>query len=104
MENQLSIFDYLKEDKMPKIRFNGPEYVPARDDVRLTGQIKRVFGVMKNSDWITVAEISDITGDPQTSISAQIRHLRKERFGGFDIPARRRNDSSLYEYKLLDNS
>lgn len=96
---QLNLLDYAKE-----IRFNGDVYEPERDDVRLTGQILRVFNTMRdNGGWMTCDEISEITGDPITSISAQIRHLRKERFGKHETPKRRRDGSNLWEFKLFIN-
>ena len=41
--------------------FNGPEYDPAHDLVRLTGQIKRVYDLMQDGTWRTKS-ISRIDG------------------------------------------
>jgi hypothetical protein len=82
--------------------FNGPEYVPDRDHKRLSGQIKRVFDVMKDARWRTFDQIAGETGDPAPSISAQLRHLRKTRFGSHTVE-RRHMGSGLYEYRLLVN-
>lgn len=82
--------------------FNGPEYVPDRDHSRLTGQILRVFDAMKDKQWRTFDEIAAITNDPAPSISAQLRHLRKKRFGSHVIE-RRHMGSGLYQYRLLPN-
>jgi len=97
-QKQVNIFDYIKQ-----IRFNGPEYVPAIDDVRLTGQIKRIFDLMKDQQWRTLREISNVTGDPEASISAQLRHLRKDRFGNHIINRQPRGDraNGLFEYQLI---
>jgi hypothetical protein len=86
-------------------RFNGPEYIPKLDQRRLTGQIKRVFDCMKDGQWRTLSEIESITNDPQASISAQLRHLRKYRFGEHTVNKRRRGNeySGLYEYQLIPN-
>jgi hypothetical protein len=83
--------------------FNGPDYIPSLDHERLTGQILRIYGLMKDGEWRTLGEIEEVTDDPQASISAQLRHLRKERFGGYVVEKRRRGDeaSGLYEYRLL---
>ena len=67
------------------IRFNGSDYKPERDNKRLTGQIERVYNVIKDGIPRTLSEISVSTGDPEASVSAQLRHLRKERFGGHVI-------------------
>ena len=65
--------------------FDGADYVPKRDDIRLTGQIKRVFNVMKDGQKRTLRQISGVTGDPEASVSAQLRHLKKDRFGAYRV-------------------
>lgn len=80
-------------------RFNGADYEPRRDNPRLGAQIQRVFDAIKDGHWHTLAEIERITGDPPASISAQLRHLRKPRFGGHAIE-RRHVGSGLYEYRM----
>ncbi len=83
--------------------FNGPEYVPVFDLARLTGQIERVYNLMKDGVWRTLDEIAQSTGDPHASVSAQLRHLRKERFGGFLVDRVPRGDRThgLFEYRLV---
>ena len=93
---QLTIEDYLKT-----ARFEGPSD-NARDCDRLCGQILRVYDAMYGGQWLTLAEIHQITGDPEASISAQIRHLRKHRFGGHKIDKRRRGESGTWEYCLTE--
>ena len=85
------------------MRFNGSDYDPKLDRRRLTGQIKRVFDLMRDQRWRTLTEISARTGDGEASISAQLRHLRKDRFGAHIVNKRRRgNESSgLWEYQLI---
>lgn len=86
-------------------RFDGADYRPERDNVRLTGQIKRVYGVMESGRWLTLNQIQKaIRGkygreDPVASISAQLRHLRKPRFGSHTV-RRRHIEGGLYEYRL----
>lgn len=86
-------------------RFNGATYDPKFDRVRLTNQILRVFNCMKDGEWRTLGEIESITGDPQASISAQLRNLRKDRFGAHEVNKRIRGDrkDGLYEYQLIVN-
>lgn len=81
------------------MRFDGPEYVPARDQARLAGQILRVFNLMRDGRFRTLREIAQATGDPESSISAQLRHLRKPRFGAHTVN-RRHVDNGLFEYQL----
>ena len=82
--------------------FNGPSYDPILDHKRLTKQIGRVFNAMIDGSWRTLDQINRITGDPQASISAQLRHLRKERFGGYLVDKKRRGNKhdGLWEYRL----
>jgi hypothetical protein len=83
-----------------KKQFDGDDYQPARDDERLSKQIDRVFACMKDAKWRTLGEIATITGDPEASISAQLRHLRKGKFGTHTVHKNYRG-SGLYEYQVL---
>jgi len=86
-----------------EIMFNGPDYDPRHDNVRLTGQILRVYTLMRDGQWRTLDEIAGSTGDPHASVSAQLRHLRKPRFGGHVVEKRPRGDRErgLWEYRLV---
>ena len=81
------------------LRFDGADYKPERDDARLTGQLLRIWDCMCDGKWRTLKEISERTGDPESSISAQLRHLRKPRFGGHTV-AREYVGNGLYKYQL----
>ena len=89
----------------PVAHFNGSDYDPKHDDIRLTGQIARVYHCMKDSKWRTLDELAAETGDPHASVSAQLRHLRKDRFGGHTVEKQPRGDRShgLFEYRLILN-
>ena len=84
------------------MRFDGPAFEPKHDQRRLTGQILRVFDLMRDSRWRTLSEIEKTIGDPAASVSAQLRHLRKERFGSHVVDKRARGNraSGLWEYRL----
>lgn len=84
------------------MRFNGSDYEPKLDDERLIDQHGRIKKLMRDGEWRTLNEIAKHTGDPEASISAQLRHLRKDRFGNYVIEKRRRGErkSGLFEYKL----
>jgi predicted transcriptional regulator len=67
------------------------------------GQRDRVYNTMLSGNWLTLSEIHEKTGDAEASISAQLRHLRKERFGSHVIEKRinsRDVNGHLWEYKL----
>ena len=83
-------------------RFNGSDYNPVRDDARLTGQLLRVWEAMRNGQWKTLDQISQLTGDPAASISAQLRHLRKPRFGAHTVEKEYVNNG-LYRYRVIPN-
>lgn len=82
--------------------FSGPDYKVEFDHARLVGQMQRVYTLMSDSQWRTLREIAQVTGDPEASVSAQLRHLRKPRWGNHKLAKRRRGDESLgiYEYRL----
>ena len=90
-------------ERLPETHFDGPDYQPELDFTRLTGQIKRIFILMADSKWRTLAEIASATHAPSPSVSAQLRHLRKPRFGAHTVERRRRGNAGrgLYEYRLL---
>lgn len=86
--------------------FNGSDYVAGKDHARLSKQHERVRDLMLDGTWRTLDEIATATGDPAASISAQLRHLRKPRFGGWKVEKRTRanREHGLYEYHLSANA
>lgn len=78
---------------------DGATFDQALDGARLHRQHNRVLAVMRDGCWHTLPELAAATGDPEASISARIRDLRKERFGSY-IVDRRRRTVGLFEYKL----
>lgn len=93
----------MQQDLFTDATFNGPSYDPEFDDERLRKQIKRVFDCMKDGKFRTVRQISAITKDPENSIQAQLRHLRKARFGGYTVNKQIKGErkDGLWEYQLL---
>ena len=81
---------------------DGKTYEPEHDRQRLNGQAGRVYDTMQDGAWRTLAEIGEITGDPQQSISARLRDFRKAKFGGLAVERRRRGDpvDGLFEYRV----
>ena len=82
--------------------FDGSNYEHEHDYARLSGQIQRVYDAIKDGDWYTLDQINRITGDPHASVSAQLRNLRKERFGSHVVEKRYKGNraSGLWEYSL----
>jgi len=84
---------------VPDARFDGDDYVDERDRPRLSGQIQRIYNLMADGLWRTLEAISRATGDPPASVSAQLRHLRKKRFGGHTVE-RQHMGNGLYRYRV----
>lgn len=78
--------------------FDGSTFVPARDGSRLMAQMKRVTEVMDDGEWHTLFDLSAATDDPLQSVSARLRDMRKERFGGHTI-LRRYVSKGVFEYR-----
>ena len=98
----------LFEPPRPKPRLvlaqhDGQTYNPVLDKPRLNRQTREVYGLMADGRWRTLAEIERGTGYPQASISARLRDLRKEKFGGFCVERRSRHERErgLFEYRIV---
>lgn len=78
---------------------DGETYEPALDKERLNAQQQRVFDAIKDGEWRTLYAIAQKTGDPETSVSARLRDLRKPKFGGYEVE--RRRDGATHYYRLV---
>lgn len=81
---------------------DGETFVRERDRVRLNNQAYRVWKSMRPGGWMTLRDIAKFTGDPEASISARIRDLRKPEFGGHTIETRYVS-RGLHKYRLVPN-
>ena len=77
----------------------GPAYEKKKDGKRIAKQIESIREYMLSSDWKTLVEIEAALGYPQASVSAQLRHLRKARFGGYRVDKQRRTEGT-WEYRV----
>ena len=82
--------------------FDGSDYNPARDDERLGRQMDRVKKVCRSGVPMTLASIAKETGDPEASVSAQLRHLRKDKHGAHTVH-KIYISHGLYLYKVTFN-
>lgn len=80
--------------------FDGTTFDHDQDSGRLNAQLQRVRDLMADGQWRTLAAISVATGDPESSVSARLRDLRKARFGQRTVD-RRRKSRGLYEYRVV---
>lgn len=79
--------------------FDGVDYQPELDFVRLKGQMERIYNLMIDGNWRSLSHIARITGDPEASISAQLRNFRKPRFGAYQVNRKREGNTWLYQLK-----
>ena len=78
----------------------GPCYDEQTDGNRLRKQHEVIREYMLHRSWQTLQEIATATGFPEASVSAQLRHLRKQRFGGYRVEKQRRTEGT-WEYRVL---
>ena len=79
---------------------SGETYDHNRDGDRLNRQARLVFNLMKDGRWRTLAAIATIVDEPEASVSARLRDLRKKRFGE-RVVDKRYVGNGLWEYKLV---
>ena len=79
---------------------DGATYATPRDTARLNRQAQAVYDVMADHAWRTLGQIADATGEPEASISARLRDLRKPRFGGH-IVEREYLADGVWRYRVL---
>lgn len=80
--------------------FDGATYSAPRDKIRLAKQASRVWRILLDGDWHTLAELRRTTGDPEASVSARIRDLRKAKFGGH-LVERENLGAGTWRYRLV---
>lgn len=72
----------------------------------MIGITRTLEKVMANRSWFTIPELQKIIRmrlkkhAMETTISARIRDLRKEEYGGYNIDRRIREGTKLYEYRM----
>jgi len=84
------------------MKFDGITFVPERDEIRLTGQLARVWDLMIDGRWRTLREIADSVNGTEASVSARLRDMRKQRFGSHEIE-REHIYTGLFKYRLIPN-
>lgn len=86
----------------PLPNHDGETYAPGLDKMRLNGQLRRVYDLMRDGEWRTLWEIQGFIGGSEAAISARLRDFRKEKFGGYEVMSRRRGAArdGLHEYRL----
>lgn len=83
--------------------FDGETYNHRRDHKRLSSQLDDVRDYMAGRGFVTLQQVSKATGHSVQSVSARIRDLRKEKFGGRTV-TRKSFGRGLFAYKLEASS
>ena len=81
------------------LRTFGPAYEPRLDAERVENQHENIKALMLRGGWWSLAEIAAALDYPESSISAQLRHLRKPAFGGYNVEKQRRRGGT-WEYRV----
>ena len=84
------------------VHFDGTTYDPALDKERLQTQLGKVYRLMQDGEWRTLAEIAAVAGGSEAGCSARLRDLRKDRMGSYQVERRRRGEGKrgLFEYRM----
>jgi hypothetical protein len=86
-------------DPPEQIAFDGFTYDPYVDYARLRGQLLRVYRLMQDGEFRTLAKIADECRGSEASVSARLRDFRKPKYGS-RIVDRVRIKEGLYKYRL----
>lgn len=79
----------------------GPAYSEELDGKRIRHQHEAIRDFMLDGRWRTLQEIAKDLGYPESSVSAQLRHLRKPEFGAYIVEKRRRISAiGTWEYHV----
>ena len=80
--------------------FDGETYERPRDFYRLNRQAQAVYDYVCDGAFYSLAEISKAVRAPEASVSARLRDLRKDKFGGH-IVIRKSFGGGLHKYRLV---
>lgn len=89
-----------EELEKPRATFDGAHYNVELDHERLTKQLNNVEAFMKDYKWHSVQEVAGSLHIPENSASAQIRNLRKLKYGAFLVDAVRIQPEGLFMYRM----
>lgn len=98
-EPMANVMDKLA-DRVISGHRDGRTYDDRRDRLRLNRQARMIYDVMIDGRWRSLADINHLTAEPEASISARLRDLRKPRFGSH-LVERRYIAHGVWEYRVL---
>lgn len=65
-----------------------------------TRQLQIVWDLMVDGEWRSLAQIAEVVGEPEASVSARLRDFRKPRCGAHNV-FRRLLSTGMYEYRVV---
>lgn len=86
-----------------ELRFDGSTYEPKHDAKRLGRLLDAVFHQLYWGEWFTLRELAKRCRGSEPSVSARLRDLRKQRYGGWIIERRRQpglEAKGIFQYRL----
>ena len=84
---------------MTEYSIDGESYDPKRDGTRLSSLLDAVRDLMADGQYRTLHSIAEAVGGSEASVSARLRDLRKERFGGHMVERQYIGDG-LWAYRV----
>lgn len=87
--------------KQAVLDFGGGTFSRELDGPRLTSQLSKVFGVMRDGNWHTLSELAEKCGGSEAGVSARIRDFRKDKFGGRTVHRERIAASGTWRYRMV---
>ncbi|MBL0320297.1 MAG: hypothetical protein IPP74_13555 [Alphaproteobacteria bacterium] len=83
--------------------FDGNTYEKENDYKRLLSQLDEIREIMIDGEWRTLSQLRELTGFPESSISAQLRNLRKQKMGSYTVNRKVVGDrkNGLYSYQII---
>ena len=85
--------------------FDGETFDSKLDEIRLNGQLAKVYNWMSDGNWRSLSELKNLAGGSEAGCSARLRDLRKPKYGSHIVNRRRRGDprAGTFEYQLIVN-
>lgn len=110
-DERISRLGFCSECEAAKVMARlGPELVEGASEFQpdlfggLEGDVAKVAEHLADGRWHTLREISAATGIPEPSVSARLRDLRKDAFGGHTIEREGTGNRSVRKYRLVPPS
>lgn len=99
MDQGLPLFDFTPPPASIMGDRDGETFNRARDLDRLDNAMGRIYTLMKDGRWYTLAELACVGECSEAAASARLRDLRKKKFGGWFVDKANCGDG-LWKYRF----